>query len=222
MTVKNFFHSKFMILFSVLLIVTAWPALLIPKGELEMVINQHHTPLMDFLFKYVTLLGDGAVMAILILWLLFHNYRFALLAAFSAIFQALFIAIFKRWLFAGLERPLAFFGHDKSLNFVEGVTVHTVNTFPSGHTISAFALFALLFIIIKKKNVINAGLLLCAAVFVGFSRVYLLQHFVIDVYFGAIFGVLSVTIALFLMEKIFSPKTLKKMGDSSFHLKLFK
>ncbi len=221
MTAKNFFQSKFMLLFGILLVAAAWLALLIPKGELEWIINQNHTPAMDFLFKYLTWLGDGIVMAFLIIGLLFYNYRLTVLASFSAILQAIFISLFKRWLFAGLERPLAFFDHDQALNFVEGVDVHTTNSFPSGHTTTAFALFALLFIIINKNDILIAGMLLLGAVLVGFSRVYLLQHFVIDVYFGALFGILSVIIALFLMEKIFSSQMLTEMKNNSLRTKLF-
>jgi len=39
------------------------------------------------------------------------------------------------------------------------------------------------------------------AVLVGYSRIYLSQHFLFDVYFGALFGVISAFIIIFMMQK---------------------
>ena len=57
---------------------------------------------------------------------------------------------------------------------------------------------------------------------VGFSRVYLLQHFVIDVYFGAVFGVLSVVLGLFIMNLLFDKMKLDIFEKTSLRTSLKK
>jgi membrane-associated phospholipid phosphatase len=70
-------------------------------------------------------------------------------------------------------------------------------SFPSGHTATAFSMFFLLALIYNKKGV---GLVCCLlAIIAGFSRMYLLQHFLLDVLAGSILGV---AITYFLVLKI--------------------
>jgi membrane-associated phospholipid phosphatase len=213
---KEFLRSPFLAFCLAMLLVLAYPLLFFPKGELVLLINEHHTTTLDFFFKYVTHLGDGTVMAILLVGLLLVSYKLSILTAFSIIFQAIIVSIFKRWLFKGLERPTAYLdGMD--WHFVEGVNVHTTNTFPSGHTTTGFALFALLMIAFNNRNYILSILFFLMASFVGLSRVYLLQHFLVDIYFGAVFGILSVVLALMLMDKIFSKPKLDNLHKRSLY-----
>ena len=206
MKIKDFLQSGFMSLCVGTAVIFLYPVVVFPKGELELLINKFHYPVLDIFFKYITNLGDGSLLAILLIGLLFYNYYAAILAAFSIVVQSLLVTIFKRWIFNGLERPAAFFDQSISLNFVDGVDVHTSNTFPSGHTASGFALFALLFIILNNRKVIVSALLFLLAFLVGFSRVYLLQHFVVDAYFGAIIGIVSVVAGLLLISVFFNAR----------------
>jgi membrane-associated phospholipid phosphatase len=196
-------------------IVLIYPVLFIEKGGLELLINQHHYSFLDIYFKYVTHMGDGLTLAILLIFLLFSNYTLAIVSSFSIVFQAIFVSIFKRWIFKGLERPLAFFDDSVTLNFVDGVDVHSSNTFPSGHTATGFALFALILLILKNRGTIISSVLFVLAFSVGFSRVYLLQHFFIDVYFGALIGVLSVVLGIYLAESIFTKDQLESWSTRS-------
>ena len=212
---KEFLRSNFMILCYGLMIVFLYPVIVFPKGAFELLINQHHTPVLDMLFKYVTYLGDGVLLALLLIVLLFHSYLSAIIAAFSIIFQSIIVSLFKRWIFKGLERPLAFFNDTVELNFVDGVDVHTANTFPSGHTATGFAIFAILFVVLNSRNTLLSLLLFLLAFLVAFSRVYLLQHFVVDAYFGAMFGVGSVILGLYMVELLFAEKKINKLSTSS-------
>ena len=213
--IKDFLRSNFIALSLGTSIIFLYPVLFFPKGELELLINQFHNPFLDLFFRYITNLGDGSLFAVLLIGLLFHNYYSSMLTALTIIFQAILVSIFKRGIYKGLERPLAFFNEDVSLNFVEGVDVHSFNTFPSGHTATAFAIFALLYIVIKNKGVIVSTILFMIAFLVGLSRVYLLQHFVVDAYFGAIFGILSVLIPMYFLEMMFTSGRLKSFENSS-------
>ena len=219
---KKFLRSNFMVLFFGVTIIFLYPILVIPKGDLEFLINQNHYSNLDVFFKYITHLGDGSLLALLLIALLFVNYASSILAAFSIILQSIFVSLFKRWIFKGLERPIAFFEGNADLNFVDGVDVHSSNTFPSGHTATGFAIFAILFIVINNRGMIFSTGLFLLGFLVGFSRIYLLQHFVIDVYFGAIFGVLSVLLGLYLLETLFTEKQLNTLKYSSLRSALFK
>lgn len=219
---KDFLRSAFTLLCIGAAIIFLYPVLVFPKGELELLINKYHYPALDIFFKYITHLGDGAFLGILLLILLFVNYSSTIITAFSVSIQAIIVSLFKRWLFKGMERPLGFFEDGIALNFVEGVDVHNFNTFPSGHTATAFALFGLIFLVVKKHDIFNSTLLFALAFCVGFSRVYLLQHFVVDVYFGAIFGVLSVILGLWMFELIFKKDKIQQLNNSSLKQLIFK
>ena len=220
--IKDFLRSNFMALSLGTSIIFLYPVLFFPKGELELLINQFHNPSLDIFFKYITNLGDGSIFAVLLIGLLFYNYYASILTAMTIIFQVILVSIFKRGFYKGLERPLAFFDEGVTLNFVEGVDVHSFNTFPSGHTATAFAIFTLLFIVINNKGVIVSTILFLVAFLVGLSRVYLLQHFVVDAYFGAIFGILSVLLSLYLMDIIFNSTRLTAFKNTSLRTTLQK
>lgn len=218
---REFLRSPFITFCVAMLFILAYPLLFFPKGELVVLINQHHAEGLDLFFKYITYFGDGSIMAILLVVLLFFSYKLSILTAFSILFQSVLVSLFKRWLFKGLERPTAYFdGID--WNFVEGVNVHGSNTFPSGHTATGFALFALLVVIFDNRNYILSLLFFLMASFVGLSRVYLLQHFVVDIFFGAIFGILSVVLALILMDKFFPKEQLDNLHRKSLLSTIFK
>lgn len=219
---KYFLKSKFMAWCLGSSIIFLYPVLHFPKGELELLINQLHSPGLDSFFKYITLLGDGSLLAVLLVIVLFYNYYTSILVAFSTLIQVIIILIVKHLIFKGLERPLAFFDESVTLHFVDGVEVYSFNTFPSGHSASGFAFFALLFIIINNRGYIVSGLLFLMAFLVAFSRIYLLQHFLIDVYFGSILGILSVVLGLYFMKILFSDKKLQYFKTSSIRTTLRK
>ena len=88
-----------------------------------------------------------------------------------------------------MARPWGFFEDPSVLHAIEGVKQNKHNTFPSGHTATAFALAVLLALIVKNRN--WTYLILILAAITGFSRVYLNQHFLVDTYVGAILGMIS-------------------------------
>ena len=169
-------------------------------GDFVLWVNSHHTPFLDLFFKYWTYLGDGVLLGVIGFCFLLTNYfRFNTFLIAVAL-QTLFVHLFKQWLFAGEPRPKTFFADQSDLlYFVDGVTVRGFNTFPSGHTASAFT--AAFFLILITKNKTLQIVYLIAAVLVGLSRVYILQHFGRDIFFGSIFGIASVVMAWEIMKK---------------------
>lgn len=71
-------------------------------------------------------------------------------------------------------------------------------SFPSGHTMTAFAAATALFINHKKSGIAA----LCYAVLMGFSRVYLCVHYPTDVLGGMIFGILTAMLSQILISFI--------------------
>jgi undecaprenyl-diphosphatase len=74
------------------------------------------------------------------------------------------------------------------------------SSFPSGHTLTAFAIAALL-ILYNKRNWIVIGISSVYACFVGYTRMYLGVHFPFDVLSGAVFGILIGTGWYYAVEK---------------------
>ena len=84
-------------------------------------------------------------------------------------------------------RPETYFAPQWLPFFIKEI-IHTgTSSFPSGHATSAFATAGVLALFFKDKWV--HILLLLLAVQVGFSRIYLAQHFLTDVLAGSLIGV---------------------------------
>ncbi len=183
--------------------------LLFSKAEIHLAINRWHTAFGDWLFPKITYLGEASVYVVMGLIFLYKRHFLKLRAMLIAV--ALHVAIvqlLKNFLFDTLPRPKSFFEGIASLNFVEGVEVHSYMSFPSGHTATAFSAFAL--IAFFHKHPLWQIVAILAAIAVGFSRMYLQQHFLIDVFAGSWIGMISATIAYkwFNMQ---NRKTLQKL-----------
>lgn len=187
-------------LIAIYLVVFGMITVLTDHGDVVLWINARHTVQGDFFFKYWTYLGDGVILAAVALYFLFtHLWRFYFMLLSIAL-QTVFVHIFKQWLYAGEPRPKTFFEDQiDQLNFVEGVTVRGYDSFPSGHTATAFVLGMVL--IWTSRNLYWRFVLFVSAILVGVSRIYILQHFARDVFFGSIFGILAVLLAWQILRK---------------------
>lgn len=160
-------------------------SLVIEKGQCVLFINGLHSPFLDWFMPVVTNLGDGLIFIPVIIVLLFIRFQYCIMALIIMASSGILSSIFKRLLFPGAERPRKFLDNSL-LHFVPGVDVHGSNSFPSGHTVTAFC--AALFITLLVQNRIIGMLCLTVAMLVAFSRIYMLQHFLIDVAAGAVIG----------------------------------
>jgi membrane-associated phospholipid phosphatase len=158
------------------------------QGSETLFFDGHHTPFFNFFFVLMTRLAEGPFLLLLALILLFVRMKYFLVYLIDLSIVAIIIGFLKYRMFADHIRPSLFFGQSYKLHFVEGVPILTHNSFPSGHTAVAFAVFFLLAIFIKRTSV--SMVLLCLALLVGLSRIYLMEHFWIDVYFGSVIGML--------------------------------
>jgi membrane-associated phospholipid phosphatase len=160
------------------------------KREIFLFVNRHYHEYADWFFSYFTHVGDGLFCVLVILALLFIRYGYALTAALAFGVSALTSVVLKRLVFADAYRPRKFFESEPDLlRFIEGVKVHTANSFPSGHTVTAFAILSVVAFMVKDKR--WGVVIFCAALLAAFSRMYLAQHFFEDIYWGSIIGVSS-------------------------------
>ncbi|MBO9672234.1 MAG: phosphatase PAP2 family protein [Sphingobacteriaceae bacterium] len=159
------------------------------KTDGFLLFNHFHTQWLDIFFKYITNLGDGlmSILAAIILLALSKKKK-ALTVALAYIYSGLLVQVAKR--IFHMPRPKYFFEQTSFQynHFVEGVNMHGQNSFPSGHTASAFALATVLVLVFKKKEI--SFYCLFFAFLIGYSRIYLAQHFLIDVIFGAMAGII--------------------------------
>jgi membrane-associated phospholipid phosphatase len=172
-------------------------SLCVDKGMDVLWINGHYTAWLDSFFKTITNLGDGLIFIPITLLALFIRFRYAIAAVAASVAHGLLISLFKRLLFPGLERPRKFLGDDL-IHFVSGIDVHNANSFPSGHTATAFC--AALFLALLSRNKVIGIFALLLATLVGYSRIYLAQHFLIDVAAGAVIGSFTTYIAWQIVE----------------------
>lgn len=162
------------------------------KANLHLWLSSFHTPLADAFFKYFTEVG-GSFPYFVIAGLLFYRYRLALFLLITQFASGLVSQMIKQsW---DAPRPIKFFEinfPNVKLHEVVGVHLHSSHSFPSGHTITAFAFFLSL-ALFSKRPVVHF-LCFIAALLVGYSRIYLSQHFALDVLVGSIVGV-AVTVS---------------------------
>jgi len=166
--------------------------------------NENSSNFLDLFFNIITQLGLGVLFVIPIIIALFVRYKFALIGTIAFILTGILSYLFKKILFKGLPRPTAFFTNGELSNLIPNFDYHTHNSFPSGHTITAFAMLLLIALMVNKKWF--SLLAICLAMLAALSRVYLLQHFFVDVYVGSILGVFSVLIAYVIVDRYFVKK----------------
>lgn len=188
-------YSVFVLAVSILLIAT----LFIPYGKDVLLINGHHHLVLDQLSPWITELGNAVVYLPVFLILFFVRLRWVSALALAGILHGAVVLIFKRLLFSDALRPTGVLDITL-LHMVPGVKVHSLMSFPSGHTATVFAFMLLLSLYSNNRWLsIIFGLL---AVLTGLSRIYLLQHFLIDVTAGAVIGTASAWAAYTLMSRM--------------------
>lgn len=163
------------------------------RPEIYFAVNGLNSPAADFLAPYITDLGNGWMTVVIALVLLLFSYRKALIVASSYAITSLFAQVVK-YIF-DLPRPQLYFGDKiKHAHFVKGVYILSFNSFPSGHTVTAFTLAVLFTYWCRHKAWAPVFLLL--AVMVGYSRMYLSEHFFEDVVAGSVIGFMLTVIWL--------------------------
>jgi membrane-associated phospholipid phosphatase len=169
------------------------------KEQIYFFVNGMHSTVADVFFRYVTELGSGAMAVAACVLLLFVSYRSSLLMVSSLLLSTL-INVPLKYLFQAPRPSLYFASQHRSIRLVPHIEMMSNNlSFPSGHTVCAFTMAVVFTYIVPRKA--YGGLFCFLALLVGYSRMYLSQHFLEDVTAGAVVGTLVTMLWLSLAEK---------------------
>lgn len=188
----------------------------IPKGELHLLLCDRHTHARDIFYRYYTTLAEWLPYVICVALLLFTKIGHGVFASTAMLLSTLLTQVCKH--IVNAPRPVTWFTEhfpDIQLPLVDGVHMNLWYSFPSGHTTSFFAMTLAVCILITKslsakqsystsghiakRSYSTSGLtalaiqllLFFAATLGAYSRIYLSQHFAMDVFAGLLVGILS-------------------------------
>ena len=183
-------NALYIILYLVLLGVVGYVLLNAGKVPIHREMNTYvGNPFFDQFFAYITHLGDGLFAVLIAIVFLFKNVRVSLYILLSYAGAGVVSFILKHFVYYEIYRPHFVFQYyvREHIELIDGVDVVAFHSFPSGHSLSAFALFFCLLFVSKSHFSKTACFIL--AFLAAYSRVHLSQHWLIDVYAGSIIGV---------------------------------
>ncbi len=160
-------------------------------------------------------MGDG------LFWLLWGSLilikkgkKYLPLILSAIILSTLLTQISKQIIYPDEPRPLQAIADQSLVHYVSGVTVHSINSFPSGHTATAFTFVLVLALFSTRIEWVILGFV--SAILVAYSRIYLGQHFPLDVGAGMLVAVCTMTLSVGLQKNIDKKKlALKKKHDDN-------
>lgn len=174
-----------------------------PKPELHLMLNSFHSGVLDYFFKFYTLMAEWPLYVLAFLPSLWKRNKMTLFFAMCELTGGTILQILKHTI--SNPRPVSVFEDypDLVLPLVQGVDMHHSNSFPSGHA-STFFMFCTCSVIVlayffsrndalktlRNRILFDVALvaLLVLAAMGAYSRVYLSQHFLSDVCVGSIIG----------------------------------
>ncbi len=191
----RFFYLPYLLLLAASIVIVT----LTDHGDTVLWMNSIHTPFLNTFFKLWTHGGDGIFYGLVALLLLIFKRRHGLVYLAVGAAQGLIAALMKQVLFKGTPRPAKFFEGQNVLDLIDGFKVHHYNSFPSGHTMTGFAIGTFLALMTDRKEL--KVFLLFYSILVGASRIYLNQHFLIDTVVGSFIGVVVAAVCVKVFER---------------------
>lgn len=187
---KSFFYTnKWILICHIFLTVIGLIVLsLFDKFQILIFVNSLHTQFLDFLMYHLTRVPELAIILFTLVLSFLFERRIFLAVVISFLVSALLIFLLKFFIFSDIKRPLEWIGKNPNihLHFNPNIKLHLNSSFPSGHTFAAFCSMTCL-ALITKNGWIQIFFFL-AAVAMGISRIYVLQHYFLDIFFGAQIG----------------------------------
>lgn len=194
-----------------------------PKLELHLLLNSYHTEVLDVFFKYYTTFAEWTLYVLALLPLIWKRKELTIFFAISELSAAAVIQLLKHLITT--MRPICMFEkcHDVVLPLVEGVDLHRSNSFPSGHASTFFIFFTCCALILAYQHqlkapqndrrrwiMINLAMLalFMLAALGAYSRIYLSQHFLVDVCVGSFIGFITPCLVFY-----FGRKKILKLKD---------
>ena len=185
------------------------------KQILFAAVNTHYNAVGDVTMFYTTWIGEGVTITTLLLLLLFvipafRNWWYFITALLCNVLPTLVTQYVKHA--ANAPRPLKYFHEADWVHILPAWPRLYNQSFPSGHSTGAFALFCFLSMLLPLKYNKVGLLFFCLALAVAYSRLYVAAHFFADVYTGSIIGG-SVSLATFSVMRRYQHYFFKKTNS---------
>lgn len=159
-------------------------------------LDAFHPFWLNVFFINYTFMGNGifALSLVTVLFIYYGKKQQAYTLLSSFLISGFTIQVIKNLVNASI--PKFYLEAGTYLQFTDGVALSADSGSPSAHTATAFAIATVMALMIKNKKM--QLLIVAVAALVGYSRMYLAGHFLIDVITGASIGTVSGLIAVYL------------------------
>ena len=168
--------------------------------------NLHGSNVFNQIVKFITLLGDGGILwiAIAVCLLFFKKTRVGAIVMLASLAVGF---VFNDFVLKNIfNRARPFEEYSVCADFIKslGMDLPAGNSFPSGHSYSAFNCAVVLALFNKKLGKITIPV----ALIIALSRIFLCVHYPTDVLVGSILGILTAVMSFaiykFIIKKIHS------------------
>ncbi|MBR5435026.1 MAG: phosphatase PAP2 family protein [Bacteroidales bacterium] len=178
------------------------PLLLMPKQDINLLVNEHIANyFLDPFFIRYSQVFEGWCVVVIAIALVFVSKRKLLMFVVAGLLCCGITMLLKDVIIGNMPRPTKFLPLDSFSHILEDVSIYEKQySFPSGHSTLAFSLMALFSSFSHRK--VWCVCFFFVALFAAFSRIYLLQHFFVDVYAGACIGTAISVFVLFLFNRL--------------------
>ncbi len=158
----------------------------------------NHT--IDNFFIHFSWLAEWLLIILAILTGFYFNPKRGLVFGIGLGIQSIFVAFVKTWFNAPRPIEAKFF----PLRHIQNLEIHHWQSFPSGHTAVAFFCMGLFAISVKNIQNSTAWGITCAlfAAGIGYSRIYLGQHFLFDVCTGGTIALLFLQLSFHFSKRL--------------------
>jgi membrane-associated phospholipid phosphatase len=154
----------------------------------------------DNFFIHVSWLAEWLLIVLAILTGFYFHTKRGLVFGIGLGLQSIFVALSKTWFNAPRPIEAKFF----TIRHIENLEIHHWQSFPSGHTAVAFYCLGLLATSIPKLQKSAVWGVSCAfiAAGIGYSRIYLGQHFLFDVCTGGTIALLFLQLSFQISKRL--------------------
>ena len=160
--------------------------------------NQDLGKIGDFGFNFMSYLAEGWIWIPYFIILFGWYKKESVFILLNFLISTLLTQIPKNLVWNRVARPMASGIPHEQIHTVKGVEMHLWNSFPSGHSATAFTLFLVTVYLFPKEPVLVVGALYAMAC--GYSRVYLGQHFPLDVAGGITVALLTILLSIYIRK----------------------
>lgn len=194
-------NSVFYILFLAWFLVTGILSLSFPKSVSFFWINHNfRSTQTDLFFTFVTFFGsEFLILTLISIFFFTKNKKLVVGLIHGLIISGLIAQVLKHLFY--YPRPALYFHNAAVVKTAPWVTLYHHYSFPSGHTTAIFAAATMVSLFFSDKRLLTV---FCfgVACLVAYSRVYLGEHFLEDVWLGSFIGTFCGTVCFVIQQRI--------------------